>query len=103
MCEALGTTPVEEEIPVGIDDLPYEVQQAMSVYNLLRDEFEYMQGNYIGKNMSNVVNIFNMVELPVEDHLTYYNILCIMDDERSKILQKKHTEPPKTPKVPKRS
>ena len=35
MCNQLGTEPLEHEIPVELDDLPLEVQQALLVYRLL--------------------------------------------------------------------
>ena len=50
MCEALGTEPVEEEIPVEFEDFCLDVQEALSIYQKLRDEWDYMGGNYIGKN-----------------------------------------------------
>ena len=51
MCELMGNEPIEEEIPIEYDDFPIEVQQAFAVYRMLRDEWDTMNGVYLGKTL----------------------------------------------------
>lgn len=90
MCEALGSEPLPEEMPVEADDLANEVQLAMKIYNTsLRDEWDYMAGNYIGKNFNNLFDIFSLYEIDRRDYLFMYNILIQIDAVRSKIEKEK--------------
>ena len=59
MCEMMGSEPVESEIPVEFDDFPLEVQQAFNAYRMLRDEWDTMNGNYLGKSLIGVVSSFS--------------------------------------------
>lgn len=89
MCEALGTEPVEEQIPVEFADLPLEVQQCFKFYKLLRDIWDPMGGTYLGKDMSTVFEIFNLYELDTSEKLLAIDILQDIDYERSNILKNK--------------
>ncbi len=84
MCEALGSEPIEDEIPVEHSDLHTEVQEAFSIYNKLRDDWDYMGGNYIGKNISNLLDMFTLLEIPKEDRLQLYELIILIDSFRSK-------------------
>lgn len=86
-CEMMGTTPVDSEIPVEFDDLYGEVQEALIVYNMLQDIWDTMNGGYVGKNLSGIIDIFTISE--VEDHLTCFTIIQIIDKIRSKIINSK--------------
>ena len=86
MCEALGSEPVESEIPVDFGDLLIDVQEAMGIYYKLRDEWDTMNGNYMGKSYAGLLDIFNIMEVPVEDHKTIFNLIGIIDMHRSKAL-----------------
>lgn len=96
MCEALGTEPIEEEIPVEFSDFPILVQQVMGVYNYLPDNWDTMGGNYIGKNLAIVFQLFEIflidnIEKPLSLELIQY-----IDIQRRKILNKKETKKPPT-------
>lgn len=52
MCELLGTTPIESEIPVGREDLNLDTQLVFSVYDKLQSNWEGMSGHYLGKDLS---------------------------------------------------
>ena len=84
MCEALGSTPIEEEIPVEMDDFPLEVQIAIHVYNKLRDEWEGMSGTYMGKSLVGLKDILDIYEIPFEDRRFLLDWINVMDAERSK-------------------
>ena len=75
MCEQLGTEPIEDEIPVEPDDFPYEVQQAFTVYRMLRDEWEGMNGLYLGKSLTGLAEILQACDIDPED---YKNILMLV-------------------------
>lgn len=84
MCEALGTEPILEEIPVDYEDFCIDVQEALGVYHKLKDEWDTMNGNYMGKSYAGILDIFTILEVPVEDHKTLYNLIGIIDTHRSK-------------------
>lgn len=86
MCEALGSEPLEEEIPVEYDDLLVDVQEALSMYHKLRDEWDGMNGVYIGKSYAGILDIFELQGVPVEDRKTLYDLIGIIDTHRSKAI-----------------
>jgi hypothetical protein len=90
MCEMMGTDPIDEEIPLEYADLPDEVQEAMTVYNMLQDNWDDMNGVYMGKVMAGVSDVFNIVG--IEDPKTIYFILNLLDRQRSEILNAKHKQ-----------
>ena len=84
MCEALGNEPLEEEIPVEMDDFPPEVQEAIGVYYKLRDEWDTMNGVYLGKSFAGFADILDILEVPIEDRKYLLEWIAIMDAARSK-------------------
>lgn len=89
MCEALGSQPLEEEVPQELEDLPIIVQTSLSIYESLRDEWDYMGGNYIGKNLSNIFEILKLYSIPDEEVLIVYKIISIIDNQRRAIVAEK--------------
>lgn len=87
MCEQLGTEPLDEEIPVEYEDLPTEVQEAMLIYNNMQDVWDYMGGNYIGKQMVGFRDILEIYDVPKEDHRSMYELLTHIDRVRAKSIQ----------------
>lgn len=87
MCEMLGTEPVEEEIPVDYSDLLTDVQEALGIYSKLRDEWDTMNGNYLGKNYSGILDILNILEVPPEDRKTMFELIGIIDGHRAKAIK----------------
>ncbi len=87
MCEALGSEPVEEEIPVELDDFPIEVQEAISIYYKLRDEWDTMNGIYLGKSFSGFTDILDILEVPKEDRKNLLNWIATMDTTRAKMFR----------------
>ena len=85
MCEMLGSEPLDEEIPVELADLPLEVQEAYRVYVLLNDNWDSFGGNYLGKNMSGLLDIMNILQ--IEDRITILNIIQILDRNRMNQVQ----------------
>lgn len=87
MCEIYGTEPKEDEIPVEFDDLLDEIQEAILVYNMLQDNWDTMNGNYLGKHYTSIGEIFNIAG--VEDKQCCFAIIQLLDKERSKIINSK--------------
>ena len=96
MCEALNSEPLEEEIPVEINDFPYFVQKVFQLYEALRDDWDYMVGNYIGKNITNLFEVFDLFEVEKEERLITYQLLNVIDRERRAIIRSKNTNKPST-------
>jgi hypothetical protein len=95
MCELMGNEPVEEEIPIEYEDFPVEVQQAFSVYNMLRDEWDSMSGVYLGKTLIGIKDILDAMEIEREEHKFMIILVRMIDRVRSdEINSKKANEKP---------
>lgn len=95
MCEALGSEPIEEEVPVEMEDFPEEVQEAIGLYYKLRDDWDTMNGVYMGKSYVGLRDILDIMEIPFEDRKYVLEWVTIMDNARSKMLeaQRPKTQP----------
>jgi len=89
MCEQLGTEPIEEEIPVEFTDFPYDVQQAFIVYRMLRDEWEGMNGIYLGKSLVGIQEILAVCETDPQDYKIILMIIHKIDAIRQEIINAK--------------
>lgn len=89
LCEALGTEPIDSEIPVDFEDFPAEVQRAFSMYNMLKDNWDSMGGGYLGKDISMLFNIFDLYEIEKPDKLFIISMIQHMDIIRGKIISDK--------------
>jgi hypothetical protein len=95
MCEHLGTEPIESEIPVELDDLPLEVQQALLVYRMLKDDWEGFNGIYLGKSYIGLTEILHYTEVEPQEHKIILTLIRIIDGIRSNILNEKQKKPAK--------
>lgn len=86
MCEALGSEPIESEIPVEYEDLYVDVQEALGIYSKLKDEWDTMNGNYLGKSYAGILDIFTILGVPEEDRKTIFDLIGIIDTHRSKAI-----------------
>jgi hypothetical protein len=95
MCEALGTQPKEEDIPVEFDDFPLEVQQALIAYRMLRDEWDGMNGIYLGKSLIGIQEVLEATEIDQEDRKFITMLVRTIDGVRiQEINSKQKTEKP---------
>jgi hypothetical protein len=95
MCEALGNEPIESEIPVDFEDFPLEVQQAFNAYRMLRDEWDTMNGNYLGKSLIGVKDVLEATEIESSDQKFIIMLIRMIDNVRSdEINNKKKMEKP---------
>lgn len=83
----MGSQPVESEIPVEYSDLSLDVQEAISIYSKLKDEWDYMNGNYLGKSYAGILDIFTILEVPKEDWRTMFDLISMIDTHRSKAIK----------------
>lgn len=83
----MGSEPVDEEIPVDYTDLCVDVQQALEIYYKLKDEWDTMNGEYMGKSYAGILDIFTILEVPVEDRKTVFELIGIIDRHRSKSIR----------------
>ena len=86
MCEALGSEPIDSEIPVDFEDLYIDVQQALGIYHKFRDDWDYMNGVYLGKNFTGLKDILDILEVLPEDRKTMFELLGIIDKHRAKAI-----------------
>lgn len=100
MCEALGNEPLEEEIPVEIDDFPDEVQEAISIYYKLRDDWDTMNGVYMGKSYAGLGDILDILEVDNADRKYLLEWIAVMDAARSKVLSAQRPKQSTTTKTP---
>lgn len=97
MCEQLGTEPVDAEIPVEFDDFAMEVQTALSIYRMLRDEWEFVNGSYLGKNLNGIFELFDVYDIDVKDKKFFLEMIHIIDSVRlDEIRKSKPTQKPAT-------
>lgn len=99
LCELMGNSPVESEIPVGIEDLPEEVRLAFAIWQHLPSDVDYFNGAYHGKHLHLYKHIFELFNVPKEDYLSYYNWIAIIDRVKTEQVQKKKTKAEQTPKA----
>lgn len=76
-------------MPIDYGDLPFLVQTALSVYNGLRDDWDYMNGNYIGKNLLNLFQVFQLYDIPKVEYILVYKVIMLVDSQRRALLQGK--------------
>ena len=65
VCEQLGQEPDPNKMPPSRGELPYEVQIAFSIHDMLPDRWDGMSGSYFGKDLSALGTIIDIYE--VED------------------------------------
>ena len=79
------------------DDLSLDVQQALNIYSKLKDEWDTMNGNYLGKSYSGIIEIFNIMEVPIEDRRIMFDLIGSIDKYRAEAIKK--NKPKESPKV----
>lgn len=86
MCEQLGTIPIDSEIPIEIDDLPLQVQQALNVYNMLQDQWEGFAGLYLGKSLIGLQEVLKFNQLEEDEYGLVLQLIKIVDIIRTEII-----------------
>lgn len=89
MCEMLGNEPVDSEIPVEFEDFPLEVQQALGVYRMLKDEWEGFNGVYLGKSFIGLTEVLEYMEIDFSDRKLVVLLIKLIDGIRSNLINTK--------------
>lgn len=89
MCELFGKEPVETDIPPEFDDFPPDVQDSIVIYSYLRDNWEYVGGNYLGKDLSNLFQLFDLFEIEHASRKLVFQVIRQLDTIRQKLIQSK--------------
>lgn len=76
----LGTTPVEDEIPIEWSDLGEVAQTALTIYQFLADNWEGFNGIYLGKYFNGVSELFDIYQVPVDLRQTIMSMLKVLDN-----------------------
>lgn len=87
ICEQMGSEPIEEEIPVDMEDFPIEIQQVLNIYFKLRDEWDGMSGSYMGKSYAGLGDILDIHGIEKADKEYVLDWLTTIDRIRSKIIE----------------
>lgn len=87
MCAALNSEPVDSEIPIDYEDLHTDVQEALVIYSKLKDEWDTMNGSYMGKSYAGILDIFIILDVPIEDRKTMFDLIGIIDKHRAKSIE----------------
>ena len=53
----------EDEIPLDLEDLSYNSQQAILLFNILPDQIEGMNGVWLGKDYAGLADIMNIYSI----------------------------------------
>ena len=90
MMEQMNLEPVDEDIPLDLNDFPDLVQTTFIIYSALSDIWDYMNGNYCGKDYSILFNLFELYGVDsTEERLMCMEFLRVMDDTRAAIIREK--------------
>lgn len=89
MCQELGNEPIESEIPFDFEDFPPDVQDSIVIYGYLKDNWEYMGGNYIGKDLTNLFHLFDLFEIEQTSRKLVFQIIRHLDTIRQKLINNK--------------
>lgn len=92
MCDMLGEEPIEENIPLEIEDFPFQVQQAMLVYRMLRDEWDGFSGTYFGKSLLGIKDLLEAVEIEEDEHKLIITLIRQIDNIRSNEINNKRNQ-----------
>lgn len=88
LCEELGSEPIESEMPIELQDMPVEVEQAYRVYSILPANFDSFNGVYYGKFLEQAPSIMRLLDTDPKQEIM--KLLIIIDSiEREEINRKR--------------
>lgn len=79
MCEQIGIEPDPDEIPLDFNDLSYDAQLALKVFNSLPDRIEGMSGSWLGKDYSGLAVLLDIYE--VDNRQEVFELMMILTNE----------------------
>ena len=88
MCEQMGSPVIEIEIPISLEDLPIEVEQAYHVYGILPDKLDSFNGVYYGKHLEYASQLMDLLDVSPKKEI--FKVIIIIDAlEREEVNRKK--------------
>lgn len=87
MCEAMGTEPLEEDMPIEFGDLYYEFRQALNAYHMLPSIWTGT-GYYAGKDYTGTQAVFDLLNIR-NNRGDIMGFLFIIDKEVSEDIARK--------------
>lgn len=85
----MKSEPVEEEIPVGREDLSLDTQVIFSFYDILPSKWESFSGGYLGKDLSLLPILFEEYEVQKDMRRYAWTIIPIIDSFVAEDIAKK--------------
>lgn len=85
----MGSEPNEDDMPWDFNDFPYEAQQAIQVFGLLKDIWDPFGGNYLGKDLTIIFQVFDILEVENHNYKLVFKIVQHLDHCRAKIIKNK--------------
>ncbi len=76
----------EKEVPLDMQDLSYNCQQALFLFNVLPDKVEGMNGVWLGKEYAGLMDIMNIYSMSDRSEVMDFLIVCV--GEASKVYEK---------------
>jgi hypothetical protein len=75
------------------------VQEAFGIYFKLRDEWDTMNGIYMGKSYAGLKDILDIQEVDAQDRKYILDWLTVIDSARSKSIELQRPKPDTKPKT----
>lgn len=86
----MGVEPKEEDIPKDPSTFSLEAQQALVLMNALPDNWEGMNGTWLGKDYSGLMSILDIYQ--IHNKKEVFELLKICEDELGKFYAQKRKE-----------
>jgi hypothetical protein len=86
----MGVEPKEEDIPKDPSTFSLEAQQALVLMNALPDNWEGMNGVWLGKNYTGLFDIMDLYK--IDDKREVFELLKVCEEELSKFYTQKRKE-----------
>ncbi len=83
VCQELGQVPDESKKPLQFEELPFEAQLQVEIYNQMQDTYMLPAMSapiYTGKDINNLTVLFPIYEVPVEDRALMLEFINIIDE-----------------------
>ena len=80
----------ENEIPLDINDLSYNCQQAILLFHILPDKIEGMNGVWMGKEYAGLMDIMSIYEM--ENRKEVLDLLQVCIREASKVYERQREQ-----------
>lgn len=89
MCEQLNSEPIEDEIPIEIEDFQDQVKEAWTIYSYLPDRVDSFSGSYYGKSIESIANLFELFDIEIKDRILVLKLVMLFDKYETEQITKK--------------